>query len=119
MSEKSKIIIIKGSPLPFLSMFFFFSLWGIYSAVGFNYHDNVVAAMFLPWLLLAWDKHDLKLFITFSVFMIIGKENISIWLIFIGISLLITGRKDTLTFYLWNRGNNPVDFYEFTLVKRK
>jgi uncharacterized membrane protein len=84
----------KGSPLPFLSMIFFFSLWGIYSAVGFDYHDNVVAAMFLPWLLLAWDKHDLKLFITFSVLMIIGKENISIWLIFIGISLLITGRKD-------------------------
>lgn len=84
----------KGSPLPFLSMMFFFSLWGVYSAVGFDYHDNVVAAMFIPWLLHAWDKHDLKSFIIFSVLMIIGKENISIWLIFIGISLLITGRKD-------------------------
>jgi len=29
----------------------FFSLWGIYSALGFDFHDNVVGAMFVPWFL--------------------------------------------------------------------
>ena len=36
--------------LPFLAVVHFFSMWGIYSALSYDYHDNVMAAMFVPWL---------------------------------------------------------------------
>ena len=50
--------------------------------------------MFLPWLLLSFEKKKTGLFILFSVLMIIGKENIAIWLIFIAISLVLFSMKD-------------------------
>ncbi|RYU78420.1 DUF2079 domain-containing protein [Hymenobacter persicinus] len=34
-----------------LGLAYFYSLWGIYSALSFDYHDNVVGSMALPWLL--------------------------------------------------------------------
>ncbi|MDB5234653.1 MAG: hypothetical protein JWR44_1646, partial [Hymenobacter sp.] len=37
-----------GAALGLLVMFL--STWGIYSALAYDYHDNILAAMLLPWL---------------------------------------------------------------------
>src|SRR5207249_11116663 len=36
--------------LALILLFQFWSIWGIYSALAYDYHDNVVAAMLVPWL---------------------------------------------------------------------
>lgn len=36
--------------LPLIVLFHFFVIWGIYSALSFDFHNNVVAAMLVPWL---------------------------------------------------------------------
>jgi len=52
--------------LPNLAMIHFFTLWGIYSALSFDFHDNVMAAMFVPWFLHYFDKQSWGKTIVFS-----------------------------------------------------
>ena len=35
----------------------FWACWGIWAALAFDYHDNVIAAVLLPWLLY-WFERD-------------------------------------------------------------
>jgi len=72
----------------------FFSLWAIYSALGFDFHDNVVGAMFVPWFLyfVTYEKWA-KASFTF-VFMLISKENVALWTVFICIGLITIHYKD-------------------------
>jgi uncharacterized membrane protein len=39
-----------GFKYPALAQLHFYVIWGIYSALAFDYHSNVVAAMLVPWL---------------------------------------------------------------------
>lgn len=73
---------------------YFLVFFGIYSALAFDYHSNVVASMLVPWLFLAIDKRQLlkAALLTFAI--LIGKENLSLWMIFIGIGLCINYYKD-------------------------
>ena len=48
--------ISENKKLATLALIHFFFIWGIYSALSFDYHDNVVAAMFVPWFLYYYDK---------------------------------------------------------------
>lgn len=79
--------------LPLLAMFHFYSIWGIYSALSFDYHSNVMAAMFMPWYIYFFDKKDWNKTILFFILMIICKEITGLWLFFINIGLLIHYRK--------------------------
>lgn len=54
--------------------------YGIFAALAFDYHSNVVAAMILPWCLFALFKGRRLLAIGLFVFMLIGKENMGFWL---------------------------------------
>lgn len=77
-----------------LAMIHFFSIWGIYSALGFDYHDNVIAAMLLPWLLY---KIEMKKWLTgffILIVMLLCKESVSIWLFSIFCALLIFHWKE-------------------------
>ncbi len=67
----------------------FFSIWGIYSALSFDYHDNVVAAMFLPWLLYFFEKKNWKVTALFFAFILVAKENMALWAIFIGLGIAV------------------------------
>ncbi len=72
----------------------FFLFFGIYSALSFDYHSNVIASMLIPFLFLfirekAWLKASLM-----TVLICIGKENMSLWLSFIMLGLMIEYRKD-------------------------
>jgi uncharacterized membrane protein len=78
----------------------FFCTWGIFSALSFDFHNNVVAAMLVPWLLYSHQKGDKVKFLIFFVLILLSKENMALWLIFIMIGLaldrILTERKFAL-----------------------
>ena len=80
--------------IPLLAMIHFFSIWGIYSALSFDYHDNVVGTMFVPWFFYYFDKQDWKKALLFFSLLLISKENMALWAIFIGIGLVLLNLKD-------------------------
>jgi uncharacterized membrane protein len=84
----------KASWIPLAGVIHFFSFYGIYSALAFDYHDNVVAAMFVPWLFYFFEKKNYPLFYLFLFLILIGKENMALWSFFIGIGLLFLNISD-------------------------
>lgn len=77
----------------------FLSFFGVFSAVSYDYHSNVVAAMVLPWLFIAFRKKKIKTSLLLLIFMLIGKENMGIWLFFVMVGLAIRHWKDVK---MWN-----------------
>ena len=76
-----------GAAVGLLAMFL--STWGIYSALAFDYHDNVLAAMLLPWLLY-WLEADRRGRATMvAVLMAASKENMALWVVFIALGLAV------------------------------
>lgn len=65
----------------------FFSTWGIYSALSFDYHDNVVGAMALPWLLYWLEANQRTRAAVAATLLALSKENMALWLVFIGLGL--------------------------------
>lgn len=80
--------------LPLLAMIHFFSIWGIYSALAFDYHDNVVAAMIVPWFFIAFEKGNKKLSVLLLLLILIGKENMALWSSFICAGLVLLNYKN-------------------------
>ena len=80
-------LISKSKKLATISVIHFFSIWGIYSALSFDYHDNVVAAMLVPWFLYYYRKEKYFKSILFFVFILISKENMALWAGFIALGL--------------------------------
>ncbi len=80
--------------LPELAMVHYLAFFGIYSALAFDYHDNVVSAMLVPWFMYYFDKGNKKLTILFALLVVIGKENMPIWLAFICLGLFLLHFKD-------------------------
>ena len=78
----------KNEIFSLLALVFFFLGWGIYSALEFDYHNNVVAAMFVPWFLLYFDKKNFKWAAFYFILLLIGKENMALWAVFICIGLM-------------------------------
>jgi len=75
--------------IPVLLTIQFFSIWGIYSALAFDFHNNVIAAMFVPWLFYFYEKANKKSFLLFFVLILISKENMALWMGFILIGLIV------------------------------
>jgi uncharacterized membrane protein len=65
----------------------YFSIWGIFSALAFDYHDNVVAAMLLPWLFYFFEQDRRWPAAGVALLMLISKENVALWLVFVGLGL--------------------------------
>jgi uncharacterized membrane protein len=77
-----------------IALIHFFCTWGIYTALAFDYHNNVVAAMGVPWFLYYFDKKKFNRASLLFIFIIIGKENMPLWMGFIGLALAIWHFKD-------------------------
>lgn len=75
--------------LPHIAMIHFLTFFGIYSALAFDYHDNVVSAMLLPWFFYYFKNKKVVMVWLFAVLIVIGKENMPIWLIFVCLALAI------------------------------
>jgi uncharacterized membrane protein len=76
--------LTKNKTISTLAVAHFFSFYGIYSALSFDYHDNVVATMFVPWFLLYFEQKNWRKAILFFVLIIIAKENMALWAVFLG-----------------------------------
>lgn len=75
---------------------FFLLFFGVFSALSFDYHSNVISACAIPWLFLAVHKNEFKKAALLALFICVGKENMSLWLFFVGLGLLLEYRKDPL-----------------------
>jgi uncharacterized membrane protein len=76
-----------------IAMIHFLSCWGIYSALSFDYHDNVVGAMAVPWLFYFFKKENrLLLGLTF-ILILISKENVALWMAFIAFGMVLLNEK--------------------------
>jgi len=84
----------RGVLIPYIILIQFFSIWGIYSALSFDFHNNVIAAMLLPWLVYFYEKQEKKKVLVFFILMLISKENMALWLVFI-VSGLLAGQIHT------------------------
>jgi uncharacterized membrane protein len=80
--------------IPFLALIYFFMMWGIFSALAFDYHNNVVGAMFVPWLIYYFNRKKFKQATFFFILLVISKENMALWAVFIGIGLFLSNFRD-------------------------
>ncbi len=80
--------------LSLLRLLFFLSFWGVYSALAFDYHDNVLSTAFIPWLFVAAQKRNWRSYGLWAFLIIISKENMILWLLFIALGLAIIYPKD-------------------------
>ena len=76
--------LTQNTTISTLAVAHFFSFYGIYSALSFDYHDNVVATMFVPWFLLYFEQRNWRKAILYFVLIIIAKENMALWAVFLG-----------------------------------
>ena len=84
----------KDNWLGILATVHFFSLWGIYTALAFDAHNNVMAAMIVPWFFYFFEKNQLKKAFLFFALVISAKENMALWTLFIAIGLLLVNFKN-------------------------
>lgn len=82
----------------FASAAFLFS-FGVIQPFGFDYHSNVVTTMLLPWLLYFIKQGRYGMATLFVVLFVIGKENMSLWLLFVVMALMWDYRKDKRAFW--------------------
>lgn len=80
--------------LPLFAVASFFFSFGVIHALSYDYHSNVVSAMMLPWMLYCLKKGRFIGASVFAVLLVIGKENLSLWLFFIALGLMWDYRKD-------------------------
>jgi uncharacterized membrane protein len=91
--------LCKSDTIATLAVAHFFSFYGIFSALSFDYHDNVVATMFVPWFLLYFEQKNWRKTILFFALIIIAKENMALWAVFLGFGLAFKSllKKDKKT----------------------
>ena len=65
----------------------FYTIWGIYSALSFDFHNNITAAMLMPWLLYYFHQRKWRGVVLFFVLMLISKENMALYASFVALGL--------------------------------
>lgn len=70
----------------------FLSIWGIFSALAFDYHDNVVAAMLLPWLFYFFEQNRRVPTMLLFGGLLLTKEGVALWLVFVALGLAVLHR---------------------------
>ncbi|MFA6923221.1 MAG: DUF2079 domain-containing protein [Bacteroidales bacterium] len=86
--------LTKNKVLSDIAIVFFYSVFGIYSALSFDYHDNVMAAMFVPWFFYYVYNNKWKYASIFCLLILISKENMALWMFFICLGAIMLFYKD-------------------------
>lgn len=87
-----------GAELPsMLAMLLMLCQFGVWHALGFDYHSNVVAACQLPWLILFLRRRRLAAATAILVLMAISKETVALWLCLVLVALMFDHRHDRPT----------------------
>ena len=82
-----------GDRLSMWAGFHFYAIWGIYSALEFDFHNNVMGAMLLPWLwhfLAQRRKVSAALVLTI---ILACQENMGLWMVFFLLGFLLHERS--------------------------
>ncbi|MEZ4807828.1 MAG: DUF2079 domain-containing protein [Flavobacteriales bacterium] len=75
------LLLMGAGPRPaMVGMVVFLAYFGVFTAVAFDYHSSVVAAMFLPWFIAAMVQGRTGQGILWFLLMLIAKENIGLWI---------------------------------------
>lgn len=84
------------------AMLFFYSFFGVYTALSYDFHNSVVIAMLVPWLFVFTKERKMKWAAFFIVLLWLGKENSGLWIAFIcfGLSLLNWKEKRWRNFFI-------------------
>ena len=89
---------LTGAELPsLLAMLLMLCQFGVWHAIGFDYHSNVVAACQLPWLILFVRRRRLAAATAILLLMVIAKETMALWLCLVLVALMFDHRHDRPT----------------------
>ncbi|RQO31988.1 hypothetical protein DBR32_04085 [Taibaiella sp. KBW10] len=83
----------------------FLMTWGIFSALAFDFHNNVVGAMLVPWLMYYFVKGSTRPLLLVTLLLLMTQETMALWVPFIFCGLLLNfksiwTRKQLLFLYL-------------------
>lgn len=81
------------------AMAHFYLFYGVFSALGFDYHSTVVAACVVPWLFVAVSSENKPAAWVLFVFMCMAQENVPLFAAAIAAGLWLINRHK----YLWKR----------------
>jgi len=95
--------------------FFFLSYFGVFSAVSYDYHSNVIGAMAVPWLFYFVREKRFLASALLLVFIWIGKENMAFWMAFVTFGLALIYRKERKSMLIL-LGFSAASFVYFLLV---
>jgi len=73
---------------------YYYLFFGVLSAVSFDYHSNTIAASLLPWLFVFIRGRKIVASVIMLMAILIAKENVSLWLVFVLLGLTIEYRKN-------------------------
>lgn len=69
-------------------LFYFFTNWGLIAAIAYQYHNNTVAAMLIPWLALFYREQKWGKFYLVLIWTIISQENVPLYNFMLLLTLL-------------------------------
>lgn len=86
---------ISTKEIALLAQLHFYFFYGIFSALNYDFHNNVIGAMFVPWLFYLFHKKNWKGSILVFILFISTKENMPLWAAFLyaGIAALYWKNK--------------------------
>lgn len=76
-----------------IATLFFYTFFGVFSSMAFDYHSNVLAACLFPWLYLAIKEKAFKQVLFWLFLILIGKENMSFIMFFFLLGTIFAFRK--------------------------
>lgn len=71
----------------------FLLFFGIFTALAFDYHNNVIGTMLIPWLLYFMASRKIKAYYLILALFLLSKENMALITILLGISIMIFDDK--------------------------
>ncbi|MBN2747763.1 MAG: DUF2079 domain-containing protein [Bacteroidales bacterium] len=110
LDDKTESLAVFGS-LVFLGFF------GVFSALAFDYHSNVVASCLVPWYLFFLRKQSWVFAALLLFFIWVGKENMALWFGFVNLGFLIKFYKyHLIRRFLWIATTTSFVFFFFVVM---
>ena len=89
----------------------FLSIWGIFSALSFDFHMNVIGVMFLPWFIYFFEKQNGKKSLILLACILLSIETMTLWMLFVIVALILKNRASIS----WKTNKTPFFLLFFTL----
>jgi len=89
-----KLLRLDSEKTAYWATLYFLSFFGVFSAVSFDYHSNTVASMLIPWLFYYFKTNKINAYYIIFFFILIAKENMSLFVAFIALGLLFENFKN-------------------------